>query len=214
MGKNVIQIEGVAANGSVRTYSLTINRQEKPPADSCFGDIRGHWAEAEVKEACALGLFQGGPEDLFRPDSPVTRAEWAVMIARGLNPDTQSITPVSGFADAAGIPAWAREAIASATRSGILIGYPDGTFRSAVTISRAETVATLVRAAKWQTDPAAATSFADDASIPSWAKLYAAAAASQGMLRGKAGNRFEPIAPTTRAEAAAFLVRLSKLSNA
>ncbi|MDG0810710.1 FG-GAP-like repeat-containing protein [Cohnella rhizosphaerae] len=212
-GKNEIQIEVRAANGSIRAYSLTINRQEKPPVVTCFGDIRGHWAEAEINEACALGLVQGGPEGLYRPDSPVTRAEWAVMIARWLNSDVKSIAMVSGFADSSSIPAWAREAIAAALDSGILNGYPDGTFRPAVTISRAETAATLVRAAKWTTDSTTVTNFADDASIPSWAKPYAATAAMHGILSGKIGNRFEPGAPTTRAEAAAFLVRLSKRSN-
>ncbi|SFA73818.1 Cadherin-like beta sandwich domain-containing protein [Cohnella sp. OV330] len=213
-GKNALQIEVRAANGSVRMYSLTVMRQEKPPVVSCFGDIRGHWAEEEINEACALGIVQGGSEGLFRPDSPITRAEWAVMIARWLNSDTQSTPAVSGFADAAGIPAWAREAIAAAAGNGILNGYPDGTFRPAVTINRAETAATLVRAARWTTDSAAVTEFADDVSIPSWAKPYAAAAAMHGILSGKDGNRFAPASPTTRAEAAAMLVRLTKLSNA
>lgn len=212
-GRNVIQIDVRAANGIVRAYSVTINRQEKPPAVSCFADIRGHWAEAEINEACALGLVHGGPEGLFRPDGSVTRAEWAVMVARWLKPESGGATVVPAFADAAGIPVWAREAIGAAADSGILNGYPDGTFRPSAIVSRAETAATLVRAAKWTTDPASVTAFADDASIPSWAKPYAAAASMHGIVSGKDGNRFEPFAHTTRAEAAAMLVRLSKLSR-
>ncbi|WP_217591859.1 FG-GAP-like repeat-containing protein [Cohnella sp. GbtcB17] len=212
-GKNVVQIEVQAANGNIRAYDLTINRRDKPPVVSCFGDIRGHWAEAEINEACALGLVKGGPDGLYRPDSPVTRAEWAVMTARWLKSDAKGIALISGYADSSSIPAWAREAIDAATDIGILNGYPDGTFRPAVTISRAEMTATLVRTANWTTDPKALTNFADDASIPFWAKPYAAAAAMHGIMNGKSGNRFEPGAPTTRAEAAALLVRLTRLLN-
>ncbi|WP_420871943.1 S-layer homology domain-containing protein [Cohnella rhizosphaerae] len=39
------------------------------------------------------------------------------------------------------------------------------------------------------------------------------AAAMHDTMNGQSGNRFEPRAPTTRAEAAALLVRLSKRSN-
>ncbi|MFC3800764.1 FG-GAP-like repeat-containing protein [Cohnella sp. GCM10012308] len=212
-GSNIIQISVRAANGIVREYTVTIDRQSKPPAIACFADIRGHWAESEINDACEMGLVQGGPDGLFRPDGLVTRAEWAVMLARWLKTDINGVSGDSTFADAAGIPAWAREAIASAVENGILNGYPDGTFRPSLTINRAETAATFVRAAKWTLDSAAVTSFADDASIPAWAKPYAAAAATHGILSGKNDNRFDPFAPTTRAEAAAMFVRLSKLFN-
>ncbi|MDG0792149.1 FG-GAP-like repeat-containing protein [Cohnella ginsengisoli] len=212
-GRNVIQIEVRAANGVVRVYSVTINRLNKPPVISCFSDIRGHWAEAEINEACALGLVKGEPDGLFRPNRYVTRSEWAVMVARWLNPDKSGLAAISRFADAAAIPAWAREAISAGIDSGIVKGYPDGTFRPSVTINRAETAAIIVRAAKWTADPAAVSPFGDDASIPSWAKPFAAAAALHAVLLGKEDQRFDASAPTTRAEAAAMLVRLSKLSQ-
>ncbi|MNW54528.1 Endo-1,4-beta-xylanase A precursor [compost metagenome] len=50
--------------------------------------------------------------------------------------------------------------------------------------------------------------FADASSISSWAAPYVSAAAEQGLLQGRAGNKFAPEAWMTRAEAAQVIYRL------
>lgn len=52
--------------------------------DSSFTDISGHWAEAEIEHAAALGWIMGYSDGTFRPDSYITRAEAITMINRVL----------------------------------------------------------------------------------------------------------------------------------
>jgi len=48
-----------------------------PPS---LSDIRGHWAEAEIRAAAASGWVNGYPDGSFRPDGEVTRAEFLKML--------------------------------------------------------------------------------------------------------------------------------------
>ena len=49
-----------------------------------FSDISGHWAEAEIKRAAALGWIAGYPDGTFRPNDYITRAQAMAMINRVL----------------------------------------------------------------------------------------------------------------------------------
>jgi uncharacterized repeat protein (TIGR02543 family) len=51
---------------------------------SNFTDIAGHWAQADIEKAAALGWVLGDPEGTFRPDDSITRAEAVTMINRVL----------------------------------------------------------------------------------------------------------------------------------
>lgn len=45
-------------------------------------DITGHWAEAQIRRCIERGLLRGYPDGSFGPDTPVTRAELAVILDR------------------------------------------------------------------------------------------------------------------------------------
>lgn len=45
-------------------------------------DVRGHWAEAAIRQVVERGIMSGYPDGTFRPDTPATRAELASAIAR------------------------------------------------------------------------------------------------------------------------------------
>ena len=49
-----------------------------------FSDISGHWAEAEIKRAAALGWIAGYADGTFRPNDYITRAQAVTMINRVL----------------------------------------------------------------------------------------------------------------------------------
>ncbi|MEG2138581.1 MAG: S-layer homology domain-containing protein, partial [Oscillospiraceae bacterium] len=51
---------------------------------SNFTDVAGHWAQAEIERAAALGWIQGYTDGSFRPDAPITRAEAMTLINRVL----------------------------------------------------------------------------------------------------------------------------------
>lgn len=175
------------------------------PAPVAFTDTAGHWAEADIVAAAQAGLVNGYPDDTFRPDEPITRLQFTVILVRALGLTGSGAT--IPFADRDAIPAWAADAIARAAQHGIVRGYEDGTFRPEATITRAE-VATMVAGAIGLPLTDANPPFADAAAIPEWARPYVTAVHAAGLMQGQAGNRFAPTVATTRAEAAVLLLRV------
>ena len=55
--------------------------EEPDPAD----DITGHWYTDDVRWCIAQGLIKCYPDGSFRPDQPVTRSEFAVVLRRFYN---------------------------------------------------------------------------------------------------------------------------------
>ncbi|HBC94286.1 MAG TPA: hypothetical protein DCZ10_15665, partial [Pelotomaculum sp.] len=63
------------------------------------------------------------------------------------------LSPAAGetlFADSGSISNWAREAIAAATESGIMKGYPDNTVKPLGNATRAEAVTVIVNALEYK----------------------------------------------------------------
>ncbi|MBT2290968.1 cadherin-like beta sandwich domain-containing protein [Paenibacillus albidus] len=225
-GENSIKLLVIAEDGSWRTYSLRVFREQAtgqspgPEAPSgcaaqhvIFNDISGHWAEEEMKQAGCRGLVQGYPDGGVHPNTPVTRAEFIMLLASALNwnADITSTNVLSVFKDRESIRPWAQAAISQAVEQGIATGYEDGKFRPGSSISRAEMAVLMMRALGVKPEAGATTSFADDGGIPAWAKAYVAEAAGKGLINGRSGNRFDPSSQASRAEAIVLLLRLSNL---
>ena len=102
---------------------------------------------------------------------------------------------------------WAQENIQAMVRSGAVNGYPDGTFNPDGTITRAEFVTMLVRAAKLTSQGSAA--FADTTGHWAWGPI--SVAASLGVVNGYTANTFGPNDPISRAQMATMLVRALEL---
>lgn len=107
-----------------------------------FDDLVGHWAAPEIALAAEARLVQADMRP-FRPDAPITRAEMARIAGRALHGfgykagsgKEAAAVPLS---DLAGIAADDAAYIADLAAAGIVAGYPDGTFRPAGTLTRAE----------------------------------------------------------------------------
>ena len=52
-----------------------------------LSDVKGHWAEANINLAYALNLITGYPDNTFRPDQKITRAEAMAIVNRVLERD-------------------------------------------------------------------------------------------------------------------------------
>ncbi|MDO3411278.1 DUF5011 domain-containing protein [Saccharibacillus sp. CPCC 101409] len=127
-----------AANGGAKT----------PLAAAPFADqssIRD-WAGASIAQARLLDWVQGDRGGNFRPNDAVTRAEMAAMLYRALTLKGADESALNRFNDANAIPAWAREAAAALTATGILQGGSGGAFAPNAAATRAETVQVLMRA--------------------------------------------------------------------
>ena len=99
------------------------------------------WYRTEVATLANAGILNGRGNNLFAPNAPITRAEFATISAR-----FSGITSYSGndrFPDIS--RSWAREYINIAAQLGYVVGYDDGTFRPNSNISRAEAITLINR---------------------------------------------------------------------
>ena len=88
--------------------------------DSRLTDIAGHWAEAEIKRAEALGWVQGFTDNTFRPQENITRAQAVTMINRVLRrmPETaEDLLPGMNTWTDCGESDWYYLAVQEATNS-------------------------------------------------------------------------------------------------
>ncbi|OZB93616.1 S-layer homology domain-containing protein [Paenibacillus sp. XY044] len=92
-----------------------------------------------------------------------------------------------------------------------ILGYPDGKFHSAGSLSRAELAAIVARLSG---ETPTGTSTFKDIREGHWAAGYIQVATSQGYFNGYADNTFRPDAPVTRGELASVLSRFLKIDNA
>ena len=113
-----------------------------PAGAAGLTDVPGHWAEEAITTLLKMGVVQGYPDASFKPENPVTRAEFSKMVslAFGYAPGTSS-----QFADM--VNNWAEPYVAGLTKEEVLTGYPDGSFRPSKGVTRAEAAAVLARVA-------------------------------------------------------------------
>ena len=96
-------------------------------------DYDGHWAESYIIEAQERGWMSGYPDGSFRPDAPISRAEFVSMLWRALNkPEPSGISP---FTDVSS-DAWYYDAMVSLYEAGVVSGYGDGLFMPSNTLTR------------------------------------------------------------------------------
>ncbi len=105
-------------------------------------DAKGHWGEKEIAAVYKAGLMEGYPDGTFRPDREASREEVAAFLARIIKADLSHGN--SDFSDVS-TDRWSYDEIAALASSGILLGYPDGTFRPENIIDRGEMAAVLNR---------------------------------------------------------------------
>ena len=110
-----------------------------------FSDVKsGNWFYSAVAKAVAAGYVKGYSDGSFKPNSTITRAEAAVMIANAARLSANEAGAYR-FTDVGSIPAWARGSVGAVVAAGYMTGYPDGSFNANASISRAEAVSSLNR---------------------------------------------------------------------
>ena len=178
-----------------------------------FTDIQNHWAADNILFVASRGLLSGTSDTTFSPNTGMTRGMFVTALGRlaGINPDsykTGKFTDVKADAYYAPYVNWAAQ-------TGIVTGVTATTFALDTNINR-EQMAVIMEnyAAKLgYTVPKTleAVTFADNASISSWAKEAVKSMQQAGILAGKTNNRFDPAGTATRAEVATVLRRFVEI---
>lgn len=174
---------------------------------SVFSDVAAHWAKEAIAIFNKLQVTNGYSDGSFKPNAPVTRAEFAVWIDRVFNISADGAKQVVlNDID----QHWAQATIEKLASSGVLNGY--GTdFRPNQTITRAEMVAIISRIVNMSAVPANGSTTAFSDISESFAAEQITAAANAGIISGKGDGRFDPNTSSTRAEALTILLNTIKL---
>jgi hypothetical protein len=116
-----------------------------PAVSPTFSDTAGHWAVNWIEALKTTGVTSGYPNGTYRPDNLVTRAELAIFLLKAINGPTYAPPTTSPtFSDTSNH--WAANWIEALRAANIADGYPDGTYRPANYVTRAEMAVFLVKA--------------------------------------------------------------------
>ena len=187
---------------TTRMYTVTVTQ------GVTFDDIdENDWFYDDVVDAAENGYVNGMGEGKYQPYGQLTRAQFALMIARAMNYDSNPDV-TSAFPDVAD-DHWAKAAINFCYQNDIIRGYEDGEFKPDRYVTRQEVAAILARA--FNLEEISSEEYPDDASIASWASEDVYKAKAAGLMKGDAdtGN-FRPTSLLNRAEAATILMNANR----
>jgi hypothetical protein len=189
-----------------------------------FADVAGSVFVPAIACVRWYGLTQGRTVTAFDPGGTVTRRQMAVFLHRLLDRAGIPLTGAAGtgFSDVpAGGPgtreiaALASDDLADLLGRRVAGGYPDGTFRPAEPVSRAQMAAFVSRAvegiaARYAAEVASGSCdgvFPDEPAIPPPHRASVDRLCALGIVTGRGDGRFDPTADVTRGQMAAFLAR-------
>lgn len=174
-------------------------------AQSRFTDVPSdHWAKDFIESLAAQGIIAGFPDGTFRPNTPVTRAQFAAMLQQAF--DRPAIRNPVSFLD---VPAgsWAAPAINEAYATGFMTGYPGNVFNPSQNIPRVQVLVALANGLNYTPSNLSALQiYADAEAIPDYARNSIAAATDKRLVVNYPSLQFlNPNQLATRAEVAAFI---------
>ena len=174
-------------------------------------DVAGNWAEPFIKVLVEKEIIKGYPDGTFKPDQQITRAEFAALLNRAF-----PLEPTRAGRKFKDVSAknWAAAVIQKAYRGGFLSGYGNGTFAPQKTITRIESLTSLVNGSKLEPSGTLDLNgvFGDAAQVPSFGQ-NALIAATQRCIAVSVeydssklpGGNFGPNTGATRADVAAYI---------
>ncbi|PMB43401.1 S-layer protein [Fischerella thermalis CCMEE 5330] len=205
---------------SNRTPPLVIPEQKSTiPPPIAFTDVPSDfWARRFIDVLSSRNIIKGYEDYTFRPNQPVTRAEFAAIVEQAFGKELSKTKNTISFKDVP--PAfWANSAIDQAVSTGFLKGYPNKVFRPQQKIPRVQVLVALTSGMNLNV-PASQTriiSFYRDAKeIPNYANDKIAAATANSLVVNYPNPKvLNPNKEATRAEVAAMvyqaLVRTGRL---
>ena len=174
-----------------------------------FKDVKENdWFYEAVSYAVENGLMSGMSEDIFAPNTPLTREMLAVVLynVEGQPEGTEANT----FTDVKG-DMWYTDAILWANENGIVAGYDNSAYGVGDLITREQFATILYRYAQFKgydttQGGMAVREFSDYVNISDYARPAMAWAVNAGIMGGMDDGTLMPQGKATRAEAATMLM--------
>lgn len=191
---------------------------EIPGGDSSlpFTDVSSdHWAYEDIADIYEAGLMTGTASDAFSPELSINRAMLVSILYRL---EDEPEVGDAGFSDVAD-DAWYAEAVAWAKTNNIVSGYSDTTFGPEDVLTREQFAAILYRYAAYKgydttiTDGASLDAYSDVGSLSDGFDQVMLWANDKGYINGMTTSTLVPQGSTTRAQAAAILLRFLRAED-
>jgi len=178
-------------------------------AETNLQDIENHFARGCINSLLDKKIIFGDEKNpTFRPNAPVTRAEFAAMIIKAF-PDTKTVRNSMKFVD---VPQgyWAYNAIQKSYEMGFLSAYIGKAFNPTLKITRWQVLTALSGGLNYQTSLSSEQNlnqiFDDAEAIPEEAKKAIAAATEKGIVVNYPNvRRLNPNQDATRSDVATFI---------
>ena len=215
-GVNTSQVPNSTPSSPV-PYSAPNSTPSAPPSSAPspsvgtnFPDVgANYWAYPFIQGLATQNVIAGFPDGSFRPEQPVTRAEFAAMIQKAFKPSPARQFGQGAFTD---VPSnyWAAPAIQSVYEAGFLAGYPNNLFLPNQTIPKVQAITGLASGLKLTPQGSAVdvvnTYYTDAGQIPSYAVNPVAAATQDRIVVNYPDVKvLNPGASLSRAQAAAYI---------
>jgi len=192
------------------TISFSINEFGKfglEESVKTFDDVpKNYWGSMYIESLASKGIISGKTENIYEPNSYVTRAEFAKLIslAAGVS-DNHDIETYSDVTN----DKWYYHYIISASQAGFLNGYPDGTFRPGEKITREQIAVIIARCLKEETPTELLRflNYSDKNDISTYALDGMALVIKDCIIEGKNEFLLDPKGYATRGEVAAIIYR-------
>lgn len=173
-----------------------------------FTDISYNaWYYDYVTDARNLEYINGTSANTFSPDECTTRGMIVTILYR--MEGSPLVVGMNKYKDVSS-SAYYADAVRWANANGIITGYTSNTFGPSDYVTREQMAAIMYRFAglkSYETTTTANLGFSDTKSISSYAETAIKWSVSKKLISGRSNNELEPKGNTTRAEAAAILVR-------
>ena len=150
------------------------------PAQAFYTDMdQNHWAYQSIKFLTEIGVVVGYPDGTYKPDIPVTRAEFASMAIKALGQESASVAQEIHFDDITP-DFWAYNIIQKAVYFDLIPDGKGADFRPYDPVTRAEAISIAVNAittsniSEQRAQSVVQKSYEDYTQLPAWFLMAAA----------------------------------------
>jgi len=205
-GVNVSSASSSFSSESSSLVSSDSSVSSESSVQVSFADvIVGHYGYTAIMSLGAQGVVGGYPDGTFKPMQTINRAEFLKMLLSGLYPEL--IEEQEGcFPDVS--RQWYASFVCSAKRLGWVAGYPDGNFRAAKTMTKAEGLKIIVSSLGTTLDSTA--ELPVGVAADAWFTAYIRKAVELGIVLEPT---LDPNAQATRADAAVWMYRAQRIGQ-
>ncbi|MEH2283635.1 MAG: S-layer homology domain-containing protein [Nostoc sp.] len=149
---SLVEVIEVSDNSSYDISQMLMNYRQVGMSRALqvgFSDVStDYWAKNFIAELASMEILEGFPDGTFRPDAPVTRAQFAAMLQKAFAKG--KIRQAVAFKDVS-IQYWAYNAISEVYQMGFLNAVIGKDFNPRQSLSRLDILVALARGLNYQT---------------------------------------------------------------